>query len=169
MAVISMSVVGMLFTGCSSFRKSTATTSPHQTFSYGKFSTVDPGKDLHPRDELTLKWEPVPERTAESNAPAQITLLAGLYGPFDTVDALKNEMSSSHTPGHTPKDDLSDAAVGVDPIETDSWSSATYTSTLALPSNLRPGYYSLVRASVTNTTQGTTRSSSQTVLHVSLR
>ena len=167
--MVCLAVIGMMLSACASSRESTPTSPPHQTYSYGKFSTVDPSKDFHPGDELTLEWEALPEKTVSAAAPDQITLLAGLYGPFDSVDQLKEVMSFNGAPKPPPAKDLSDAAVGANPIETNSWSNETYTSTLALPSTLQPGYYSLVRASVTNTSQGSTRSEAQTVLHVSLR
>jgi hypothetical protein len=165
-AVVGLVIIGLIMTGCSRPWQSTPTPEPHQSFSYGTFSSVDPSKDFHPGDEITFTWEPRPERTVHAKNPDDVTLRAALFGPFDSVDHLKEQMSSMRSPGQKLESFLNTATVRIDPITTDSWTSRTYTSTMHLPSRLQPGYYSFLRASTTTSSNGYSESSGQTVLHV---
>jgi len=157
---------GLLLAGCTAPWISTPTPEPHESFSYTNLSSVDSTTKYHPGDVLKLVWEPQSDGEVHQAQPARITLRAGLYGPFDTVDQLKGQMSSIKTPIHSPDGEMTGAAVQIDPVQTDSWTSDTHTSTLTLPAALVPGFYSLVRSSTTTTERGYFTGEGQTVLQV---
>ena len=166
MAVVGLMIVALPLAGCSGPWDSTPTPEPHAAYSYGKLSTIDPSIDVHPGDAITFTWEASSEGVVHARQPNQIALHAGLYGPFDTVDALKTQMSSGQPQGHAIGSDLSGAVVQITPVKTDSWTNETYTSTMNLPPSLPPGFYSLVRVTMTTAGNVTTTSESQTVLRV---
>ncbi len=166
MAVVALVTIGFLLTGCSSPWTSTASPEPHDAFNYATFSSVDPTRDLHPGDELNFTWEPKSEGQVRAKEPNVITLRAGLYGPFESVDQLKTQMSPTRIHELAMGLDLSGATLRIDPVQTDSWTNQIYTSTMKLPATLQPGFYSFVRSTTSSFNNNSTTGEAQAVLHV---
>ncbi len=164
--VVGLMAVGLLISACTAPWTTTPTPKPHASFGYSKLGSIDTSKPYHPGDVITFTWTATLEGTVHQANPDDITLRAGVYGPFDTVDHLKQQMSSTKAPGLQPTDDLSGAAAKIDPIQTDSWRPENYTSNLVLPKTLKPGYYSLVQSVTTTSKSGSSTGSGQTILQV---
>ena len=158
--------IGAMLSACTAPWTTTPTPEPHASFGYAKFDSVDVTKDYHPGDVLTFTWDATQEGTVHQANPDDITLQAGLYGPFDTVDALKQQMSSFNAAGQSGATPMSGAALRIDPIRTDSWRNEIYTSTLQLPATLNAGYYSFVRAVTTTSGRNSITGSGQSIIRV---
>ncbi len=163
-AALSAMALGLLFAGCTAPWTSTPTPEPHESFSYAKFGDVDPNQDYHPGDAITFTWDAMSNGTVHEAKPDEVILRAGLFGPFDTVDALKQHMSALKMPIMTDEQRAKQAAVTVDPIQTTSWTNETYSSTLTFPENLQSGYYAFVRSSTSTSDRGSTTGEGQTIL-----
>ncbi|HET9016597.1 MAG TPA: hypothetical protein VFN57_13440 [Thermomicrobiaceae bacterium] len=154
--------------GCAARPTSTPTPEAHESFTYANFGSIEPRKDNYrPGDVLTLRWDARSTGAVHQAKPERITMLAGLYGPFDTVDQLKQQMSAFNTAGRSVQEQLNGAVVRIDPVQTDSWTNETYTSTLKLPGNLAPGYYDIVRAATSTSDSGSTTGTGQTIIQIS--
>ena len=124
-----MVVLALLISGCGP-----AASTP-QYVSY-RYRLAMPTGPVTPNQLLRLAWEP--QLGPQRDSPiADMQLCVALFGPWDTVDALKTAMASA-VPAKCPPDG---ALVASDTIRTTSASGARFTADLTVPS--APGFYDL--------------------------
>jgi hypothetical protein len=144
-----------LFAACSN------TATVHQTYSYTSFSRPTPDTDTwHPSDHMRLRWQARPDSTTIDDRPAQIIIRAQIIGPFVSVKAINNSITTDGVSVEGP------LAAEIKPIYTDNWTNQTYTETLNLPSTLKMGYYVLVQSVHVAKSDGTVKGSTHMTIKV---
>lgn len=132
-----MIVLALLISACGS--------APVTQYPSYQYLLAMPTQPVAPNQLLHLAWEPQlgPQRDSEI---ADVRLCVALFGPWDTVDALKTAMASA-VPAKCPPDG---ALVASDTIRTTSASGARFTAELTAPS--APGFYDLHQISIHSAT-----------------
>jgi hypothetical protein len=86
---------------------------------------------------VPIIWEASSDGERLMNVPLQVVLTAKLFGPYGSLEALK-QSSSDNGRSDGP------AVALAPPLHTDSWTNKTQLSFLPLPTRLAAGYYRLV-------------------------
>ena len=122
---------------------------PEPRFPQYQYAIAIPATPVAPNEELHLVWEP---HLAPGLATAVSTmeLCVALFGPWESVDALKSAMSSAVTgPSCPPKG----AALSSDTLRTRSDSGARLATDLVIPS--ATGFYDVRQITITVTSGAT--------------
>ena len=108
-----------------------------------QYRIATPTQPVAPNEQLHLTWEPqlMPQR---DTAIADVQLCVALFGPWDTVEALKTALAKD-VPAKCPPDGT---LVASDTIRTTSNSGARFTADLTAPS--APGFYDLHQISISS-------------------
>jgi hypothetical protein len=122
-----------LISGC------TLLTATHKTYRYNSFLPPVTSK-VHRGDHFTLTWRAEQAAVSLAGSPTQETISAELFGPFSSLDALKQATMQGEIPVNGPP-----MVASIQPIHTDTWTNKTYAATLHLPQDLALGYYFLVQ------------------------
>ncbi|QBD79528.1 hypothetical protein EPA93_27525 [Ktedonosporobacter rubrisoli] len=99
----------------------------------------DPSFVYRTGEQIGLTWTPQPNGETQNDQPQQVTIEAGLVGPFASVADLKSAESFD---GNTISGRV---AIFTPPIKTNNWANKSQGLSLALPNALAPGYYMLVQ------------------------
>jgi hypothetical protein len=113
------------------------------SYPFYQYTIAPPTEPVAPNEQLHLVWEPHLASDRQS-AIADLQLCIALFGPWDTVEALKTAMSNGVRPSCPP----SGAVVASDPVRTTSASGARFTTDLLVPS--AAGFYDLHQFSITS-------------------
>lgn len=115
----------------------------HQTFQYDLRAGLLSNQQWHAGDTVQVRWEPRPGPIVNEATPVMLTLTMQLYGPYRTrqdAESFAQALSQAATTAHpAPASPILQST----PIDTHTWSDTVFTSTLALPSNIVPGFYVL--------------------------
>jgi hypothetical protein len=134
-------VLAVLSSGCGA-----AASPPVSSVTYAsyQYTVAVPTQPLAPNEVLHLVWEPK-QAAGSASAISDLQLCVALFGPWDSVEALKKAMSGAEPRPSCPPDG---AIAASDTIRTTSNSGARFTADLAVPS--APGFYDLHQISITS-------------------
>lgn len=132
----------------------------HKTYSYTHFAS--PGKtEWHPGERIAITWQPTPGADTTGATPATVVISMRLFGPYASADKAGAAAAKSST-------QLAETAVSLSmtPQQTDSWSGATLSGALNLPTTLATGYYALQQTVVAQTANARSTASAAAILHI---
>ncbi len=112
-------------------------------FAYYQYTVAIPTTPLAPNEQLHLVWEPH-LAPGSATAVSAVRLCIALFGPWETVEALKTAMSAA---GPGPSCPPKGAIVSSETMRTTSNSGARLATDLAVPST--PGFYDIHQISIT--------------------
>jgi hypothetical protein len=110
-------------------------------FTNYQYTLAIPTTPLAPNEQLHLMWEPRP--APDSTAVYAVQLCVGLFGPWETVAALKTAMSAA---GPGPACPLKGAVATSETLRTTSNSGLRLATELVVPS--APGFYDIHQVSI---------------------
>lgn len=142
----------------------------HQTYNYANFSCPSGAPiqleddfaivPLHEVSTLSIQWRPFSGPLSAESTPSSVRLSAELRGPFPSLNVAQQvshrDVSNSESP----------VVASTIPIQTNDWTNKTYTSTLALPSHLLPGYYLESEQAESTTANGITHGAEVCILKI---
>lgn len=108
----------------------------YATYTYSCCSEFSPNLTWHVGQQVTLHWQAQSAGTTSDATAHRIALQVVLTGPFQSVDALKQLISTSSSPAGA-------RIVKASPVWVTDRIGGTAVSQLDLPSDLAPGYYNL--------------------------
>lgn len=104
----------------------------HQTYAYNADVSQAISQNWHPGDTIQVKWNAKAYQLIGDPNPVQLKLSLQLTGPFVSKQDALNQ------PNKAP-------IVSSSPIQTNDWTSQTFTSAVILPTDLAPGDYTLTQ------------------------
>lgn len=139
----------------------TAPASPQ--FAYYQYTVAIPTTPLAPNEQLHLVWEPqlAPGR---ASAVSAVQLCVALFGPWETVGALKTAMSAAGAGTACPP---KGAIVSSETLRTTSNSGARLTTELVVPS--APGFYDIDQISINGEAAATSATTGGGIIEVRSR
>jgi hypothetical protein len=123
-------------------------------FAYYQYTVATPTSPLAPNEQMHLVWEP---RRTPGSAPTvyAMELCVALFGPWDTVEALKTAISAA---GPGPLCPPKGAVLSSETIKTTSNSGARFVTDLVVPA--ATGFYDVHQISITSDSEGRTSATS---------
>lgn len=138
---LSTALAVLISTSCGPFF---ATPQASPQFTYYQYTVAIPTTPLAPNEQLHLVWEP---HLAPGSAAAVsgLQFCVALFGPWETVEALKTAMSAAGPRTFCPP---TGAAVSSDTMNTTSNSGARLAADLVIPS--ATGFYDVHQIAITS-------------------
>ncbi len=155
---LSTALAVLISTSCGPFF---ATPQASPQFTYYQYTVAIPTTPLAPNEQLHLVWEP---HLAPGSAAAVsgLQFCVALFGPWETVAALKTAMSAA---GPGPVCPPKGAVVSTETLRTTSNSGVRLTTELIVPS--APGFYDIHQISISG--EGTATSATTAGLIIEVR
>lgn len=121
----------------------------HATYSFSNINSLPQDRVTDPNEptayaygqgeHIDLFWGAHPAGETTSSQPTPVKIVAGLVGPFTSIEALKKAVSFD---GNVINGRI---VTAIPPLQTNTWSNKTVSTQFALPATLAPGYYMLVQ------------------------
>lgn len=131
----------------------------HKTFAYTHFA--DPGKtEWHPGERIAVTWHPAPGADTTDATPATVVISMRLFGPYSSAEKAGTAATSPTQLAQTA------VSLSMPPQQTNSWSGASLSGALNLPTTLASGYYALQQTVVAQTANARETASAAAIIHI---
>ncbi len=111
----------------------------HQTYIYHGPAIFD--LDHSAGSVLSIQWQAKPGQVVTASSPMSLVLEVSVIGPFQHIDDVVfaiQKHSNDPVLAH-----MGPIVAAAPPIQTNNWTSKTFTSVLSFPATLQSGYYAL--------------------------